>query len=251
MNKPIYVFFSDNGNVQFFTQSKDRADRFAFDNDQRAVVYTAQPPQDERGEADCGNAECGWRGPISECAYLGGIGPCCPKCREIVEPDAEPTQPVALTLTVTDTMVDAYLLANKTYWEETDELPGRPDKWRNGTPKEATRMSLEAALAASAPAQQSESLRMEEDAVDALFEDGWVWDGDQWQRPPEKSTPPQPVAAEVADTHRLDWLMHRLSGAELRRIGVEMSSGSAEWVRLAIDEAMAGTGSDESKKGEV
>ena len=57
--------------------------------------------------------------------------------------------------------------------------------------------SIRAALAASTPAQQSESLRMEEDAVDALFEDGWVWDGDQWQRPPEKSTPPQPVAAEA------------------------------------------------------
>jgi len=37
---------------------------------------------------DCGNAECGWRGPVSECSYLGSIGPCCPRCREIVESDA-------------------------------------------------------------------------------------------------------------------------------------------------------------------
>jgi hypothetical protein len=37
---------------------------------------------------DCGNAECNWRGPISECSYIGTVGPCCPQCREIVEPDA-------------------------------------------------------------------------------------------------------------------------------------------------------------------
>ena len=69
--------------------------------------------------------------------------------------------------------------------------------------------------------------------------------------PAQQATPPQPVAAEVADTQRLDWLTHRLSGAELRRIGVERASGDAYWVRIAIDEAMAGTGSDESKKGDV
>jgi hypothetical protein len=37
---------------------------------------------------DCGNAECGWRGPLSECSNVGAVGPCCPDCREIVEPDA-------------------------------------------------------------------------------------------------------------------------------------------------------------------
>lgn len=37
---------------------------------------------------DCGNAECNWRGPLSACSYLGAVGPCCPECREIVEPDA-------------------------------------------------------------------------------------------------------------------------------------------------------------------
>jgi hypothetical protein len=37
---------------------------------------------------DCGNAECGWRGPLSDCSYVGAAGPCCPKCREIVELDA-------------------------------------------------------------------------------------------------------------------------------------------------------------------
>ena len=37
--------------------------------------------------ADCGNAKCNWRGPLNECSYLGAVGPCCPECREIVEPD--------------------------------------------------------------------------------------------------------------------------------------------------------------------
>ena len=38
--------------------------------------------------ADCGNGHCNWRGPLSECSYVGAVGPCCPECREIVEPDA-------------------------------------------------------------------------------------------------------------------------------------------------------------------
>lgn len=37
---------------------------------------------------DCGNAACGWRGPLSDCSRVGSVGPCCPQCREIVEPDA-------------------------------------------------------------------------------------------------------------------------------------------------------------------
>lgn len=59
---------------------------------------------------------------------------------------------------VTDAMVDAYLQANDAYWRETDALPTRPDKWRNGTPREATRVSLAAALASpprAIPAEQA------------------------------------------------------------------------------------------------
>lgn len=48
---------------------------------------------------------------------------------------------------VTDAMVDAYLKANDAYWRRTDQLPTPPDKWRTGTPREATRESLRAALA--------------------------------------------------------------------------------------------------------
>jgi hypothetical protein len=52
---------------------------------------------------------------------------------------------------VTDAMVDAYLKANDAYWKRADELPTPPNKWRTGTPREATRESLRAALAAGVP----------------------------------------------------------------------------------------------------
>tara|TARA_R110001599_G_scaffold171353_1_gene362394 strand:- start:423633 stop:424574 length:942 start_codon:yes stop_codon:yes gene_type:complete len=51
-------------------------------------------------------------------------------------------------LKVTDEMVKAYLAANDKYWHESDAMPRTsPSKFRNGTPMEATRVSLEAALA--------------------------------------------------------------------------------------------------------
>lgn len=54
---------------------------------------------------------------------------------------------------VTEEMVTAYLTANDAYWKRTDELPARnPAKWRQGTPSEATRVSLRAALDAASPA---------------------------------------------------------------------------------------------------
>ncbi len=51
----------------------------------------------------------------------------------------------------TDAMVAAYLAANDAYWKGCDVLPEKPGVWRNGTPTEATRVSLHAALAARAP----------------------------------------------------------------------------------------------------
>lgn len=50
---------------------------------------------------------------------------------------------------VTEAMVEAYLKANDAYWRETDKVPTWPGKWRTGTPSEATRVSLKAALAAA------------------------------------------------------------------------------------------------------
>ena len=42
------------------------------------------------------------------------------------------------------------------------------------------------------------------------------------------------------DALRLDWMLHRLSGKEMRRIGIETNSGGPAWGRVAIDAAMAG-----------
>lgn len=58
---------------------------------------------------------------------------------------------------VTEAMVTAYLTANDAYWKRTDELPAtNPSKWRNGTPREATRESLQAALKAAHPGERKE-----------------------------------------------------------------------------------------------
>lgn len=61
---------------------------------------------------------------------------------------------------VTDTMIDAYLIANDTYWRETDLIAPPPGKWRTGTVREATRVSLLAALISRKPESY-----IEEDAV--------------------------------------------------------------------------------------
>ena len=48
---------------------------------------------------------------------------------------------------------------------------------------------------------------------------------------------PDPTEA-TSDTARLEWLMHRLSGKELRRLGIFTSSGGLTWSRAGIDAAM-------------
>lgn len=52
----------------------------------KLAAALSQPAAAQKG--DCGNGLCAWRGPISCCSYVGSVGPCCPVCREIVEPDA-------------------------------------------------------------------------------------------------------------------------------------------------------------------
>ena len=54
----------------------------------------------------------------------------------------------------TPEMVAAYLQANDAYWRRTDELPRRPDKWRTGTPNEATAESYRAMLSAAPDASK-------------------------------------------------------------------------------------------------
>ena len=65
---------------------------------------------------------------------------------------------------VTEAMVTAYLTANDAYWKRVDAEPTKLGKWRNGTPSEATRVSLAAALQA---AQQEPA---KADAREALTE---------------------------------------------------------------------------------
>ena len=68
---------------------------------------------------------------------------------------ADPAEP-------TDAQIAAYLKANNTYWHETDqELPNKPGQWRNGNVKEATRVSLRAALAT--PAEPMDQWRLTSD----------------------------------------------------------------------------------------
>lgn len=58
----------------------------------------------------------------------------------------------------TDAMIEAYLKANDAYWVATDNAPARdPSRWRNGTVKEATRVSLRAALATQPQAEPADA----------------------------------------------------------------------------------------------
>lgn len=117
--------------------------------DKRQLLAFAAALASHTGEAEpvreCGNGECGWKGTTNR--MLGSVGPLCPDCGETTESAATPAAPGE----VTDAMVDAYLKANDAYWKRTDELPKSSVKWRNGTPREATRESLIAALSNPAP----------------------------------------------------------------------------------------------------
>jgi hypothetical protein len=148
-------------------------------------------------------------------------------------------------------------------------------------PAVATERARLTAIALSTPAAPSEAQQEAARAVvfpplpapaGRVFHDGgqyesdWVssqdaYDADQMHNYAEAavraSTPPAPEAPAVPapqepakpvdaqrereDAARLDWLLHRLSGKELRRIGIETSSGGPLWGRVAIDAAMKGT----------
>ena len=75
---------------------------------------------------------------------------------------------------VTQEMVTAYLTANDAYWRSVDDGPPAIGVWRNGTPSEATRVSLAAALAAAPDrsAQVAEVMRLADAAAHAW--EGWT-----------------------------------------------------------------------------
>ena len=68
---------------------------------------------------------------------------------------------------VTDEMVTAYLTANDAYWKRIDGEPTKIGKWRNGTPSEATRVSLAAALNAATVKDCSQVAPQPAEAQDA------------------------------------------------------------------------------------
>lgn len=72
-----------------------------------------------------------------------------------------------------DAMVTAYLEANDAYWRKADELHAPIGRWRAGTSREATRVSLLAALAAvpqqaPQPAEASEKMPLRDVVMQEL-----------------------------------------------------------------------------------
>ena len=50
--------------------------------------------------------------------------------------------------------------------------------------------------------EQQDEFGKEVDAVDTLIEEGWIWDGDQWQRPPAPRTEQPSIKAKAYIVHR-------------------------------------------------
>lgn len=93
--------------------------------------------------------------------------------------EAPPTPAAAIPAApsgVTDAMVDAYLKANDAYWVRTDELPRSGVKWRNGTPREATREGLTAALTQPTTVQQADVT--DEQIIAEAYRHLVTWDQD-------------------------------------------------------------------------
>lgn len=79
---------------------------------------------------------------------------------------------------VTREMVEAYLAANQKYWEDVDKLPSSPEKkWRQGTPHEATKVSLIAALSVAAPVPPADVAELNEEITALRM--GWAECGEQ------------------------------------------------------------------------
>lgn len=68
------------------------------------------------------------------------------KLRKIASELSMQITPIPIPTVITQEMIDAYLKANREYWEENDKLTPPITKWCNGTTQQATRYSLEAAF---------------------------------------------------------------------------------------------------------
>lgn len=199
------------------------------------VALATQPPQDERGQR-----LSAWQ--ISERM------PTCHRQRTSLENindvleviSAEPAQPVALS-TLTDAQIEQI-------W-----LNARDDK----NELKAAIYFARAILAASAPAQQAAPVKLtkydrDEGGMFPSESGDWVLYEDYLE---QQAITPQPVAAEVPPGMVLlpiEPTPEMIEAVRLKYPFLFDAKRFAEDWRLVVNAAaMAGTGSDESKKGEV
>ena len=81
----------------------------------------------------------------------------------------------------TPEMIDAYLKANAGYWVEADKLTPRPDKWREGTPKQATAVGYAALIAAAPQPAEPSAINDECEACALVCEEVATWAGTTWR----------------------------------------------------------------------
>ncbi len=108
-------------------------------------------------------------------------------------------------------MIDAYLRANDAYWKRMDEMPPPPNKWRTGTPKDATAESYRAMLQAAPPApamhaSASTGLKcadcyMDKEACPTCYEAWWKARHPNSHQMPDVA-PPAPVAHSKSEYKR-------------------------------------------------
>jgi hypothetical protein len=138
---------------------------------------------------------------------------------------------------VTEAMVTAYLHANDAYWKRTDELPTPPDKWRTGTPREATRVSLEAALATPQPAQEPSV------AFDCQtgHECSFVSECEKWCGNPhcraQPAQEPADDAARVSLAHRIEELAEQHGSLRAAASALDVDVGYLSRLRSGLKDA--------------
>ena len=163
-DKPHRLLYDLIAAVRFYAVAESRhSPTGVVERKSETVSNNAQPPADPtalclrlQAEADM------WR--------ANGDENLCVLLEEAIAAISQPPAPSVpgwqwVPVEPTPEMVAAYLAANHTYWKEMDEGPAPIDKWRNGTPAEATAESYAAMLSAAPPPVRE---RLTLDAVIAM-----------------------------------------------------------------------------------
>ena len=108
------------------------------------VVTVTQPAQAQPARLSDGDIARHWFATTEE----DEIWPSAVKFAHAIAAAVVPPGFVVVPEEPTEAMIAAYLTANLGYWQRTDRLPTPPDKWRTGTPSEATAESYRAMIAA-------------------------------------------------------------------------------------------------------